>query len=99
MAVLQRWYDRACLYATNATWESTTTLGSASISFASQPLTIALLTSTYTFAATHNVYADLTNELTTSGGYTLGGQAVSTVAVTQASAVTNVTGLTVTWTA
>ena len=40
---------------------------------------VTLHTSTYTFAATHNVYADLTNELSTANGYTNGGQALASV--------------------
>lgn len=40
---------------------------------------LTLHTSTYTFAATHNVYADLTNELSTAAGYTNGGQTLASV--------------------
>ena len=95
MAVLFRWYDRATLYVGNGTYEA----GSPQISIAAQPITIALCTSTYAFSAAHNVYADLTNELTTAGGYTLGGQAVAGLTFVQASTVTNLAGNTVTWTA
>jgi hypothetical protein len=95
MAVLFKWYDRACLYALNGTYEA----GSPQISLAAQPITVALLTSTYTFAATHNVYGDLTNELTTTGGYTAGGAAVGGLAYTQSSTVSNLTGNSVVWTA
>lgn len=45
---------------------------------------MALLTSTYTPSVGltgHTAYADLTNELTTSGGYTLGGVAMSSPSV------------------
>jgi hypothetical protein len=99
MAVLFRWYDRATLYVANGTYNSTTTLGSASLSVASQPFTVALLTSTYTFSASHNVYGDLTNELTTSGGYTAGGAAIGSETYAQSTTVSNFGGATVTWTA
>lgn len=95
MAALFKWYDRACLYMPNGTYEA----GSPQISVAAQPITVCLLTSTYTFAATHNVYGDLTNELTTTGGYTIGGSAIGSLTLTQASAVTNLTGSNVVWTA
>jgi hypothetical protein len=95
MAALFKWYDRATLYMPNGTYEA----GSPQISIAAQPITVALLTSTYTFSASHNVYADLTNELTTTGGYTAGGAAISGLTLTQSSTVTNLTGSTVTWTA
>lgn len=95
MAVLFKWYDRATLYMPNGTYEA----GSPQVSIASQPITIALLTSAYTFSASHNVYADLTNELTTSGGYTAGGQAVSSLTLAQAATVTNLDGADVQWTA
>lgn len=40
---------------------------------------VTLHTSTYIFAATHNVYADLTNELSTANGYTNGGVALGSI--------------------
>ena len=40
---------------------------------------VTLHSSSYTFAATHNVYADLTNELSTANGYTNGGQSLASV--------------------
>jgi hypothetical protein len=46
---------------------------------------VTLHTSSYTFAATHNVYADLTNELATANGYTNGGLALASVTWTQTS--------------
>ena len=95
MAALFKWYDRATLYALNGTYEA----GSPQISIAAQPITVALLTSTYTFSASHNVYGDLTNELTTTGGYTAGGQAVSGLTYTQSSTVSNLAGSNVQWTA
>lgn len=95
MAALFKWYDRACLYMPNGTYEA----GSPQISIAAQPLTVALLTSTYTFSAAHNLYSDLTNELTTTGGYTAGGQAIAGLTLTQSTTVTNLTGTNVVWTA
>jgi hypothetical protein len=95
MAALFKWYDRATLYIGDGTYEA----GSPQIPISSQPIRVALLTSTYTFSAAHNVYGDLTNELTTSGGYTLGGAAVPTLAYAQATTVSNLTGGNVVWTA
>lgn len=46
---------------------------------------VTLHSSSYTFAATHNVYADLTNELSTANGYTNTGQALASVSWTQSS--------------
>lgn len=40
---------------------------------------VALVASGYTFATTHTVYADLTNELSTANGYTSGGAALASV--------------------
>ncbi len=40
---------------------------------------VTLHTSTYTFATTHSVYADLTNELSTANGYTNGGATLGTI--------------------
>jgi hypothetical protein len=45
------------------------------------PLKIALVTSTYTPASTHTVYADLTNEVSNANGYTTGGAAVASQTV------------------
>ncbi len=99
MAVLAKWYDRACTKMGDASYQSTTTLGSASISIASQPMKVALLTSAYTFSSAHTVYADLTNELANGNGYTTGGVALGTVAWTQSGAVTNFTCANPSWTA
>lgn len=44
---------------------------------------VTLHTSSYTFAATHNVYADLTNELATANGYTNTGQSLTGIAWSQ----------------
>ena len=40
---------------------------------------VTLHSSTYTFSAAHNVYADLTNELATANGYTSGGATLASV--------------------
>jgi len=92
---LFKWYDRATLYVGNGTYNA----GSPQISIAAQPIKVALLTSSYTFSASHNVYGDLTNELTTSGGYTAGGQAIGSLTFTQSSTVSNLDGADVQWTA
>ncbi len=99
MAVVFRWYDSATVKFGNASYQSTTTLGSASISIASQPMKVALLASTYTFSSSHTVYADLTNEIANGQGYTTGGVALGTVAWTQSSTVTNFTAANASWTA
>jgi len=99
LAALFKWYDRATLYVANATWESTGALGSASIAVNSQPWTAALLTSAYTFSAAHNVYADLTNELTTTGGYTAGGLLIPSLTYVQSSTVSNFGAASAVWTA
>lgn len=95
MAALFKWYDRATLYAENGTYNA----GSPQISIAAQPITVCLLTSTYTFSASHNVYGDLTNELTTSGGYTAGGVALGSITFVQSSTVSNLDAADATWTA
>lgn len=99
MAVLAKWYDSVCKKALDASLASTSTLGSASISIASQPMKVALLTSSYTFSSSHTVYADLTNELANGNGYTTGGVALGTVAWTQSGAVTNFSCANPSWTA
>lgn len=95
MAALFKWYDKATQYELDGTY----TAGSPQVSIASQSFKIALLTSTYTFSAAHAVYADLTNELTTSGGYTAGGLALASVAYTQAAPNSNFTAANPQWTA
>lgn len=90
-----KWYDRACLYIGNGTYEA----GSPQISIAAQPWKVALLTSAYTFSAAHVVYGDLTNELSTSGGYTAGGGSLANVTFVQATAVSNFDADDFVWTA
>lgn len=61
---------------------------------------VTLHTSAYTpNAATHTVYADLTNELSTANGYTNGGLALSSVTWTQSSTVAIFDAADSTWTA
>jgi len=52
-------------------------VGSGDIDFANDTFKIAFLTSSYTPSAAHDTYSDLTNELTTTGGYTSGGFTVT----------------------
>jgi len=58
-----------------------------------------LHTSGYTFSAAHNVYADLTNELSTASGYTNGGQALSGVVWDHSGATATFDADDLTWTA
>jgi len=58
-----------------------------------------LHTSTYTFAATHSVYADLTNELTTANGYTNGGQSLASITWGQTSGTATFDAADTVWTA
>lgn len=95
MATLFKWYDRATLYVGDGTYNA----GTPQVSITAQPVTVALLTSTYTYSASHNIYADLTNELTTSGGYTAGGLALASKTLVQASTVTNFDAADAQWTA
>jgi hypothetical protein len=60
---------------------------------------VTLHTSGYTFAATHNVYADLTNELSTAVGYTNGGVALAGVTWTQSGGTATFDANDTTWTA
>lgn len=43
---------------------------------------VALVTSSYTFSASHNFFDDITNELSTAGGYTAGGATIASPTVT-----------------
>lgn len=60
---------------------------------------VTLHTSSYTFAATHQVYADLTNELSTANGYTNTGQALASVTFNRSGAVTTFDAADTVWTA
>jgi hypothetical protein len=60
---------------------------------------VTLHTSTYTFAATHNVYADLTNELSTANGYTNGGLALGSITWGQTSGTATFDAADSVWTA
>ncbi len=61
---------------------------------------LALVTSSWTPAnSTDEVFADVTNELTTSGGYTAGGIALASVTLTQTSGTVKFTAAAVVWTA
>lgn len=60
---------------------------------------VTLHSSSYTFAATHNVYADLTNELSTANGYTNTGQALASVSWTQSSGTATFDAADTVWTA
>ena len=64
------------------------------------PFKLTLHTSTFTPApSTMEVYADLTNELTTANGYTSGGITLTSVALTQTSGVVKFTSAAAVWTA
>lgn len=60
---------------------------------------ITLHSSSYTFAATHNVYADLTNELSTANGYTSGGATLGSVTWGQVSGTATFDAADPVWTA
>lgn len=60
---------------------------------------VTLHTSSYTFAATHNVYADLTNELSTANGYTNGGASLASVTWSQTSGTATFDAADTAWTA
>src|SRR6188768_1864814 len=60
---------------------------------------VTLHTSSYTFAATHQVYADLTNELSTANGYTNTGLALSSVTFNRSGAVVTFDAADSVWTA
>lgn len=60
---------------------------------------VTLHTSSYTFAATHNVYADLTNELSTANGYTNGGASLASISWSQTSGTATFDAADTVWTA
>lgn len=60
---------------------------------------VTLHSSAYTFAATHSVYADLTNELSTANGYTSGGATLGSVTWSQTSGTATLDAADTVWTA
>lgn len=60
---------------------------------------VTLHSSAYTFAATHNVYADLTNELSTANGYINGGATLASVTWNQSGGTATFDAADTTWTA
>jgi len=52
------------------------------IDFTSDTIKVALVSSSYTFSAAHNFFDDITNELSTAGGYTAGGATLTSPTVT-----------------
>jgi hypothetical protein len=60
---------------------------------------VTLHNSSYTFAATHSVYADLTNELSTANGYTNGGATLGSVSWDQSSGTATFDAADTVWTA
>ena len=60
---------------------------------------VTLHTSSYTFAATQSVYADLTNELSTANGYTNGGATMASVSWSQTSGTATFDAADTAWTA
>lgn len=71
MAVTVRWYPRAFETGTKGEWD-----------FDTDDIRLALLTSSYTYSDAHDYFDDITNELTTTGGYTANGKALTTTTVT-----------------
>jgi hypothetical protein len=52
------------------------------IDFANDDIYVALVTSDYTFSAGHDFFDDITNELSTGGGYTEDGKQLTTPSIT-----------------
>jgi len=60
---------------------------------------IALVTSSYTWSPAHSLYANITNELTTANGYTIGGGLLTGVTWTRTAGVAKFTSNNFVWTA
>lgn len=60
---------------------------------------VTLHDSSYTFSASHSVYADLTNELTTANGYTNGGASLSSITWSQTGGTATFDAADTAWTA
>lgn len=74
-------------------------LGDATVDLDSDTFNITLHTSSYTPSGAHDVYADLSGELSTANGYTSGGAALSSVTWTRSSGVTKFDTADQVWTA
>ena len=57
------------------------------INLSTDTIKLALVTAAYTFSAAHDEYADITNELTTANGYTIGGFTLTTKTYVQTAGV------------
>jgi len=82
-------YDSARLYATDGT----------GLLVAANAFKVGLVSSSYTFAASHALYSDITNELATANGYTSGGASLTTVTLTQATSTVTFDADDTVWTA
>lgn len=69
------------------------------VAIRSATIKVTLHSSSYTFAATHSVYADLTNELSTANGYTNGGATLASVTWSQTSGTATFDAADTVWTA
>jgi hypothetical protein len=65
----------------------------------SATIKVTLHSSSYTFSASHSVYADLTNELSTAAGYTNGGQTLTSVSWGQSGGTATFTAANAVWAA
>lgn len=68
------------------------------VDWSSDTIKVALVSSAYTFAATHEFFSDITNELATANGYTAGGATLGGKSRTQTGTVTAYKGGAITWT-
>lgn len=74
-------------------------LGATPLDMNSDTFKMMLVTSSYTFAATHTVKTDITNELSTANGYTAGGATLASLVFSQTSGTAKWDAADVTWTA
>jgi len=74
-------------------------IGDGTIDLNSDTFKIVLLTSSYTTSGSHDVYSDLTNELSTANGYTSGGATLASVTYSQTSGVAKWDSADQVWTA
>ena len=102
MAVTFKWYDIATKYALDGTYTGEPGNSPYDRSIALQPIYLGLLTTTYTYSASHTLWGTSgvsSNEIANGNGYVTNGLALTTLAWTQASTVTNFTADNAIWTA